>query len=85
MEELKQIYNDDDLIFDLQGLLVEHHGSNLRNETAHGLLDDGQMGTEEAMYLWALTLRLCLMRPRRGEQMADEPITPPESGTGEGS
>jgi hypothetical protein len=84
MEELKQIYNDDDLIFNLQGLLVEHHGSNLRNEMAHGMLDDGQMGTEESMYLWALTLRLCLMRPRREEGQADELITPPAGGAGEG-
>jgi hypothetical protein len=82
MPELKQIYNDDDLIFDLQGLLVEHHGSNLRNEMAHGLLDDGQMGTEECMYLWAMTLRLCLMRPRREDPQADEPITPPRGGAG---
>ncbi len=84
MPELKQLYNDDDLIFDLQGLLVEHHGSNLRNETAHGLLDDGQMGTEECMYLWALTLRLCLMRPRRDEPQADKPIIPMDVETGEG-
>jgi hypothetical protein len=83
MAELKQIY-DDDLIFDLQGLLVEHHGSNLRNEMAHGLLDDGQMLTEECMYLWALVLRLCLMRPRRQDNQANEPTTPPEGGAGEG-
>ena len=55
MPELKQVYDDDDLIFDLQGLLVEHHGSNLRNEVAHGLLDDGQLGTDDCMYFWALT------------------------------
>jgi hypothetical protein len=66
MPELKQIY-DDDLIFDLQGLLIEHHGSNLRNEMAHGLLDDNQLGTDVAMYLWALTLRLCFMVPRQRE------------------
>jgi hypothetical protein len=75
--DLKKIYNDDDLIFDLQGLLIEHHGSNLRNEMAHGLLDDNQLGTDAAMYLWALTLRLCCMRLREEPERADEPITPP--------
>jgi hypothetical protein len=84
MPELKQIY-DDDLIFDLQGLLTEHHGSNLRNEMAHGLLDDNQLGSDSAMYLWALTLRLCCMRPREPELPADEPITPPEVGACEGA
>ena len=73
------------IAFYLQGLLVEHHGSNLRNEMAHGLLDDGQMGTEECMYLWALTLRLCCMRLREQELPADEPITPSEGGAGEGA
>ena len=46
------------------------------HEVAHGLLDDGQMGTDDCMYLWALTLRLCLMRPRRQDQQSDEPIMP---------
>lgn len=85
MPELKHIYNDDNLIFDLQGLLIEHHGSNLRNEMAHGLLDDNQLGTDSAMYLWALTLRLCCMRLLEQELSADEPITPSEGGTGEGA
>lgn len=71
MPELKTIFNDDDLIFDLRGLLIEHHGSNLRNEMAHGLLDDAQLGTDAAMYLWALTLRLCLLRLKEKPATAD--------------
>jgi hypothetical protein len=62
MEELRPIFSDDDLIFDLRGLLIEHHGSNLRNEMAHGLLDDGQFHSEAAIYLWGLSLRLCMLR-----------------------
>jgi hypothetical protein len=62
MEELRPVFGDEDLIFDLCGLLIEHHGSNLRNEMAHGLLDDGQFHSEAAIYLWGLSLRLCLLR-----------------------
>lgn len=61
MDELKQIY-DEDIIFDLQGLLVEQHGSNLRNMMAHGLLDNGQLQSDASLYVWGLTLRLCVMQ-----------------------
>ena len=52
---------------------------------AHGLLDGNQLGPDSAMYLWALTLRLCCMRSREPELPADEPITPPEGGGHEGA
>jgi hypothetical protein len=74
MPELKTIFDDEDLIFDLRGLLIEHHGSNLRNEMAHGLLDDAQLGTDVAMYLWALTLRLCMLRLQEEPATADQPV-----------
>jgi len=60
MDEIKQLY-DEDTIFDLRGLLVEHHGSNLRNYMAHGLLSDAQLQSHSSLYLWGLTLRLCVM------------------------
>ena len=73
LDGIKQLFDDDEL-FDLRGLLVEHHGSNLRNMMAHGLLDDGQLQSDAALYLWGLTLRLCVM-------MLPPPETP--AGTGE--
>jgi hypothetical protein len=74
MKELQPIFSDDDLIFDLRGLLVEHHGSNLRNEMAHGLLDDGQFHSEAAIYHWGLSLRLCMLRLSKDEPViGDEP------------
>lgn len=48
-----------DVIFDLRGLLVEKTGSNMRHETAHGLLDEGTFMTAEAAYVWWITLHLC--------------------------
>jgi hypothetical protein len=77
MPELRAVF-DEDTIFALQGLLVEHFGANLRNLMAHGLLSDEELQCEQALYLWALTLRLCMtvrhpQEPSTGP--ADEPST----------
>jgi hypothetical protein len=52
----------EDLAFDLQGLLVERFGANLRNKFAHGLLEEDDFSAQrpQAIYLWWLTLRLCV-------------------------
>jgi hypothetical protein len=54
-----------DLAFDLEGLLVEHFGSNLRNEIAHGLMSYDKFISLQSSYLWWLTLRLCFPEIRR--------------------
>ncbi|MDD1468076.1 DUF4209 domain-containing protein, partial [Dolichospermum sp. ST_sed5] len=56
--EITSIF-DEDTLFDLQGLLVEHSGSNLRNKIAHGLITDDDFSSSTFSYLWWLTLRLC--------------------------
>ena len=56
--EIKDIF-DEDTLFDLRGLLVEHSGSNLRNLMAHGLLDDEAFSHPLMSYLWWVTLRRC--------------------------
>lgn len=54
----------EDLVFQLKGLLVQHHGANLRNEIAHGTLgaDEFRSGFYglQSIYTWWLALRLCL-------------------------
>jgi hypothetical protein len=50
-----------DIVFDLQGLLVERFGSNLRNRIAHGLMNQSAFFTWQVSYLWWLTLRLCCL------------------------
>ncbi|MEL7361076.1 MAG: DUF4209 domain-containing protein [Bacteroidota bacterium] len=47
------------VIIELQNLLVEPLGSNLRNEAMHGLMNDGAFFSHPMVYLWWLTLRLC--------------------------
>jgi len=56
--EIASIF-DEDTLFDLKGLLVEHSGSNLRNRMAHGLINDREFLSPLMSYLWWLTLRLC--------------------------
>jgi len=56
--EISQIF-DEDILFDLQGLLVERFGSNLRNLLAHGLMDHNEFYSWHILYLWWLVLRLC--------------------------
>lgn len=58
--EITSIF-DEDTLFDLKGLLVEHSGSNLRNRMAHGLIDDNGFLHSLMSYLWWVTLRLCCL------------------------
>jgi len=51
----------EDIVFDLQGLLVEKFGSNLRNKMAHGLIDQSEFYSWQIVYLWWLVLRLCVL------------------------
>jgi hypothetical protein len=51
----------EDQVFELQDLLVDPLGTNLRNEVAHGILtDEGFFGTE-VMYAWWLLLKFCVL------------------------
>jgi hypothetical protein len=56
--EIIEIFGND-IIFDLQGLLVERFGANLRNRMAHGLMDHTAFFSIHASYMWGMTLRLC--------------------------
>lgn len=57
--ELADILGEN-LAFDLEGLLIERFGSNLRNEVSHGLLNFDRFGPGSASYLWWLALKLCI-------------------------
>jgi hypothetical protein len=56
--EIEEVFGND-IIFDLQGLLVERFGANLRHKMAHGLMDYTAFFYISVSYLWGLTLRLC--------------------------
>ncbi|MBG1265387.1 DUF4209 domain-containing protein [Nostoc sp. WHI] len=63
---------DEDTLFDLQGLLIERSGSNLRNRMAHGLINDGEFNSPIMSYLWWVTLRLCCLPILKQPQQVEE-------------
>jgi len=58
--EMKEVFGED-ITFDLQGLLVDRFGSNLRNLMAHGLMPHDSFYSHAPIYFWWLTLRFCLL------------------------
>lgn len=48
----------EDLLFELQALFTESMGPNLRNEVAHGLLNDKNSGSQASVYAWWMILKL---------------------------
>ncbi|QTA83139.1 DUF4209 [Desulfonema limicola] len=58
--EMKDVFGKD-ITFDLQGLLVDRFGSNLRNLMAHGLMSHDSFYSHAPIYFWWLTLRFCIL------------------------
>ena len=50
----------ENLVFEIKSIFTDSQGSNLRNEVAHGLLDDQSSGGVSSVYAWWLILRLIL-------------------------
>jgi hypothetical protein len=48
----------ENVVFDLEGLLNESSGANLRNLVAHGLSDDGTYWSPQVEYMWWMMIRL---------------------------
>jgi hypothetical protein len=65
----------EDGVFELQDLFTEQLGTNLRNEVAHGLLDDSGLFGEDVLYAWWLLLRFCVVTSKRVEQRLQGPAT----------
>jgi uncharacterized protein DUF4209 len=89
LPEVPEIFGDR-VVFDMRGLLVEKVGPNYRNVVSHGMLPDALyfIGREaiEAIYLWWLMLRLCLVPLLTLEQHRGETNAPGTEGCGaEGS
>jgi hypothetical protein len=56
-----------DGVFELQDLLIDPLGTNLRNEVAHGLLDDSGLFGGDVLYAWWLLLRYCVLTSKIAE------------------
>jgi hypothetical protein len=57
LPEVRQIFSED-LSFELKALFCDAFGPNLRNELAHGLLDDDACQSTYAIYAWWFGLKL---------------------------
>jgi Domain of unknown function (DUF4209) len=57
LPEADQVFGED-LAFELRSLFCDALGPNLRNELAHGLLDEGGCQSPYAIYAWWLALRM---------------------------
>jgi hypothetical protein len=62
----------EDLVFDLESLLVEQGGPNLRHQLAHGMLEYHEYFSPSAQYLWWSMLRLCVLPLIRMKPPEDE-------------
>lgn len=98
MTETEQIFGAG-MVMEMKALLVVQSGPNLRNDVAHGLLDDAAGWSYSALYMWWFCLRLVMwpvieMLERARQEAAQveqgsvvlsgEPDTPPNgSGRGE--
>lgn len=56
-EQAEEILGED-LLFELRAVFTESIGANLRNDVAHGLLDDQSAGSQVSVYAWWMILRL---------------------------
>lgn len=57
LPEIEDVFGKD-LVFELKALFCDPFGHNLRNELAHGLLDDGDCRSAASIYAWWLGLKL---------------------------
>ena len=52
---------DEDLLFSLNTIFCSKYGLNMRNEVAHGTLNDEYFNTYRSLYVWWFVFKLCYM------------------------
>ncbi len=57
MSEFKKLFGDD-LAFEINALLCEPSGLNLRNKVSHGLISEDGMNSSDSVYLWWFCYKL---------------------------
>jgi hypothetical protein len=66
---------EEDIIFNLRGLLVDQADANFRNQLAHGMLEYGSFFAATALYIWWFILHLCALGMTE-EHSEPEPANP---------
>lgn len=58
LPKLNEVMNED-FIFNLKCIFTSKYGINIRNDIAHGILDDSEFKSSYAVYAWWFILKLC--------------------------
>lgn len=69
--KVREIFGDDDT-FEIKALFCSPYGANLRNNVAHGLLDDSHCYSTHSVYAWWFALKLVLKALRSPEAHNEE-------------
>ena len=80
LPEVAEVFGAD-FAFEIDALFCDPFGPNLRNEIAHGLLDEAACNSVYSIYAWWLTLKLVFMafwntKRREHESKADAMTSP---------
>jgi tetratricopeptide (TPR) repeat protein len=67
LPEASQIF-DKDSVYEIKSIFTDSLGSNLRNDVAHGLLDDSTAASTASIYAWWIVLRMIIHAVIRGTQ-----------------
>ena len=51
----------EDILMNIKTVFTEAAGFNLRNNVAHGLLNDNQANSRESVYAWWLVLKIVIL------------------------
>ncbi|TXK92937.1 hypothetical protein BMR11_16450 [Methylococcaceae bacterium CS5] len=63
LPECKEVFGED-LVFEIKSIFTDDLGSNLRNDVAHGLLDDNSSSCIESVYAWWMILKTIIHHRR---------------------
>ncbi len=74
LPEANQVFGDD-LAFEIRSVFTDALGFNLRNEVAHGLLDDKSSSSIFSIYAWWMVLRLVIRSIMSDGNVKEEPVT----------
>lgn len=62
----------EDLLFDMKAIFTDSVGENLRNNCAHGLLNDNSASSYGSIYAWWMILRLVVRAAYESEKSKNE-------------
>ena len=71
LPEVKAIFGED-VTFELKALFCSPYGANLRNEVAHGLIEEDQCFSAHSVYAWWLSLKLAFNTLWNSQRMVEE-------------